>query len=107
MRQEEYVRMMAAAMSERDLQDAVVRMAESLGWKVYHTYDSRRSGPGWPDLVLGRDGRVLFRELKTMKGRVSKDQQEWIGLLAAAGDDVAVWRPDQWHDRTIERELAG
>lgn len=104
-RAEEYAQMMAAGMSEDAFQRQVERLAESLGWKVYHTHDSRRSHRGWPDLVLGRRGRVLFRELKTMKGRTTPDQKQWLELLNAAGHDAAVWRPVQWFDRTIEREL--
>ena len=97
--------MMAAGMPEDAFQRQVEKLAESLGWKVYHTHDSRRSHPGWPDLVLGRHDRVLFRELKTMKGRTTPDQKEWLELLNAAGHDAAVWRPVQLFDRTIEREL--
>ena len=104
-RAEEYAQMMAAGMPEDNFQRQVERLAKSLGWKVYHTHDSRRSHRGWPDLVLGRRGRVLFRELKTMKGRTTPDQKEWLELLNAAGHDAAVWRPVQWFDRTIEREL--
>lgn len=104
-RGEEYAQMMAAGMSEDVFQRQVEKLAESLGWKVYHTHDSRRSHRGWPDLVLGRRGRVLFRELKTMKGRTTPDQKEWLELLNAAGHDAAVWRPVQLFDRTIEREL--
>ena len=59
----------------------------------------------FPDLVLVREDRVLFRELKTMKGRTTPDQKKWLELLNAAGHDAAVWRPVQWFDRTIEREL--
>ena len=104
-RAEEYAQMMADGMSEDVFQKQVEQLAESLGWKVYHTHDSRRSHRGWPDLVLGRRGRVLFRELKTMKGRTTPDQKAWLELLNAAGHDAAVWRPIQWFDRTIEREL--
>ena len=109
MRQDEYVQMMAAGMREKDLQQAVVGLARRAGWLVYHTYDSRRSDPGWPDLVLVHPvrRRLLIRELKTMKGRVSPAQKTWLAALAAVGLDAAVWRPDQWHDRTIEKELAG
>jgi len=62
------------------------------GWLVYHTHDSRRSQPGFPDLVLVRD-RVLYRELKAATGRVSAEQQVWLDRLERAGADAAVWRP--------------
>ena len=63
------------------------------GWMCYHTYDSRRSEPGFPDLVLVRDKVVMFRELKTDKGRLTTAQKNWGDKLTEAGSDYAVWRP--------------
>ena len=73
------------------------------GWRSYHTYDSRRSAPGWPDLVLLRGGVALFRELKLDKGRLTAAQVEWIEALRGAGLDASVWRPRDWE--TICAEL--
>ena len=78
--------------SERDFQREVVKRALIFGWKVYHTYDSRRSAPGFPDLVLVRE-HVIFAELKTAKGTVSKEQEAWIRDLQYANATVYVWRP--------------
>lgn len=79
-------------MTERQFQSQIIMVAKQNGWTVYHTYDSRRSAPGFPDLVLVRD-RVLFRELKTDTGRVSKAQKSWENILTAAGADFKIWRP--------------
>ncbi len=38
--------------AEGDFQAGVVRLAELRGWLVYHTHDSRRSQPEFPDLTL-------------------------------------------------------
>lgn len=103
---DEYHRMMAGQMREKDLQSQVEKLARSCGWLVYHTHDSRRSGPGFPDLVLVRGRRVLWRELKTMKGRASEHQLAWLGALGAAGQDAGIWRPLDWFDGTISKELA-
>lgn len=81
--------------TEKRFQQQVVQLARLNSWTVYHTYDSRRSEPGFPDLVLVRD-RVLFRELKAQDGRLSRHQRIWIGRLKDAGADVEVWRPNQW-----------
>lgn len=79
-------------MREKQFQAQIVRLAKANGWIIFHTYDSRRSAPGFPDLVLVRD-RVLFRELKTDAGRVSKSQMEWGERLTEAGADFKIWRP--------------
>lgn len=85
-------------MLERDFQAKVLELAKLTGWFVYHTFDSRRSEPGFPDLVLvhPRQGRVLFRELKTDTGQLSLHQVKWLQALKDAGADAEVWRPVQW-----------
>ena len=89
------------AASEKEFQALVVECAKLRGWRHYHTHDSRRSPSGFPDLVLVRD-RVLYRELKTERGKVSKDQKEWIGALNAARQDAKVWRPKDWNEILTE-----
>lgn len=103
----EYHAMRASAMTEAQLQAAVVASAKRRGWLVYHTHDSRRSEAGYPDLHLIHPGakRSLFRELKRGNGRVSDAQQTWLDALTAAGCDAAVWRPIHWFDGTIDHEL--
>ncbi len=66
------------ALSERAFQRQIVQLAELMGWRTYHTYDSRRSNPGFPDLVLVRAPRVIFAELKRQRGRVTAAQTEWV-----------------------------
>ena len=44
--------MSKSTLKESDFQRAVIEMARLHGWLVYHTHDSRRSAPGFPDLVL-------------------------------------------------------
>lgn len=58
----------------------------------YHTCDSRRCQPGFPDLVLVRD-RVLFRELKSDTGLMTKAQADWAEKMLKSGADWALWRP--------------
>ena len=97
-------KVMDGAMSEKDWQIQVLDLAQNCGWKAYHTFDSRRSNPGFPDLVLVRGVQVLCLELKTEKGVVSDAQQEWIDKLDKAKRvEAAVARPSNWPD--IERAL--
>jgi len=87
------------AMSEKELQTRVKALAEANGWKVYHTYDSRKSDPGFPDLVLVRGEHVYFWELKTQSGKVTKEQAEWIDALGeAVWWSASVRRPSDWPD---------
>lgn len=90
-------------MTEKQFQSHIVQFAKMRGWLVYHTYDSRRSEPGFPDLVLVRGKRVLFRELKTNKGRLTFHQIKWGKQLRDADSDYDVWRPSMMKD--IHKEL--
>lgn len=83
--------------SERRFQALVVTASTLLGYRVYHTHDSRRSDKGWPDLVLCRPPRLIFAELKSATGKVKKEQREWLDLLGACpGVEQYLWRPADW-----------
>ncbi len=85
------------ALSERAFQRQVVEFAELMGWRTYHTYDSRRSNAGFPDLVLVRPPRVVFVELKRERGRATRDQDLWAALLRACpGVEYYLWKPSDW-----------
>lgn len=99
-------RTLQRACSERELMDAIVEYAERHGWRVWHDNDSRRNAAGLPDLILMREGELLWAELKTERGRVRPEQMDWLRELAEAGEEVYVWRPSEWFDGTIERRLA-
>lgn len=95
-------------MTEPELERAVREQLRLLrGVLGYHTYDARRSPAGFPDWVIVGPGGMLFRELKSGLGRVSKAQQRWLHALAACGQDVAVWRPEDLYSGRIAAELAG
>lgn len=79
-------------MSEKQFQQQVVDMARALGWMAYHTHDSRRSEPGFPDLVLVRE-RIIYAELKSETGKPTLEQLSWMEALKVAGAEVYLWRP--------------
>ena len=81
-------------MTETQFQNKVISLAKQLGWLCYHTYDSRRSQAGMPDLLLIRD-RILYRELKTDTGRLTLAQKVFGKRIVEAGGDYAVWRPSE------------
>ena len=99
----------ARSMTEKQLQASVEELARLLGWLVYHTYDSRRSAPGFPDLVMARDRdrRLIFAELKRERGRCTPDQEDWHNVINMAGTPAYVWRPSDWLSGRIERVLRG
>lgn len=102
----------AAAMSEADLQDAVIASAKIYGWRVAH-FRPARTASGWrtaveghagfPDLVLANGKRVIVAELKSMKGKPSDDQKQWLAALEPLSP--VVWTPREWLDGSIEEEL--
>jgi hypothetical protein len=96
----------AAAMSERDLENGVRRILADLpSLLAYHPWVSVKSKSGYPDWTI--TGRwVMYRELKTAKGRLTKAQEAWHAALANAGADVDVWRPSDLLSGRVARELA-
>ena len=81
------------AVSEKDLQSAVMEQLRRMGWKCYHTFDSRRSEPGYPDLTAVKGSRLMFVEFKTEAGKVKASQIEWLDALIEAHDEVYLVRP--------------
>lgn len=103
--------------SEKAFQQQIIDLARMCGWLAYHTHDSRRSAPGFPDLVLAKPGNqhegyypIVFLEVKTSTGRVRPEQRAWLEALdvdPALGDFVVarVVRPADWP--MIEALLTG
>ena len=90
--------------TEKELTSLVADYAKWYGWLRYHTFDSRRSAPGFPDEVLVRPPRLIFAELKTEKGRTSTAQKHWLETLRLVTNlEVYVWRPSDWPE--IQRIL--
>lgn len=94
-------------MTEAEMQSAVTDALDWARWLWHHETDSRRSRPGYPDLhaVQARTQRVLHVELKTARGRTSREQKMWLtGLFACHRSNpralVGVLRP-QHLDETL------
>lgn len=81
---------------ESEFQSLVVAEAKTRGWKVYHTFDSRRSEPGFPDLIMIRGRRKIAAELKMSGNKPTAAQLDWLSAFHRAGDEIAVWYPHQW-----------
>lgn len=100
------------AISEKELQAHVRSFAEMCGYCVYHTFDSRHSPAGFPDLTLWREtadgkGELVFVELKSEKGRVTLAQQIWLVRLGTVPGVrwAGVIRPSDWFAGKLDSVL--
>lgn len=98
-------------MSERELDDAIYALAAGIDKTpravllAYHTRDSRRSLPGFPDWCFAGARGIMFRECKTQRGHLRLEQSRWLQVLRQAGADADVWRPADLLDGRIANEL--
>ena len=102
----------ASQMTEAELLEQVKAVAQTLGWRLYHAFNSRRSAAGFPDLALVRPPRVIFMELKSEKGRLDTrrrfsprtgralpNQKDWKDAFEACpGVEYYLWRPRHWDE---------
>lgn len=95
--------LMNRAISEKDFQQQIIDLARLNGYLVYHTWNSRHSAAGFPDLVLCHPvtGKLIFAEIKTEGNFASSSQLDWLRALASSGQRVFVWRPGDW-DNIVE-----
>jgi hypothetical protein len=95
-------------MPEYRLQEHVLAAARKLGFHCYHTYYAVRSQPGYPDITLVKNGRLIFVELKRDGKKPRHDQQVWLDALAEVpGCEVYVWRGRDWESGEIVHVLTG
>lgn len=78
---------------ERDFQNHIIWLAKAHGWRYYHTFNSRKSVSGFPDLTLVRGRRLIFAEVKQDTTHPTKTQREWLSALDKTRAEVYVWRP--------------
>jgi hypothetical protein len=90
-------------LTEKSWQQAVTRLLHQHGYHlVYHTYDSRRSPSGFPDVCALHEQPghpLLALELKTDTGQITPAQAAWLAAMeTSSGIRVGVYRP-----RDVER----
>lgn len=109
------VRPLALNVTEAQFTNLVLDVARLFGWRAHHQrpafergkYRSAIQGDvGFVDLVLCNGQRVIFAELKVGKNRPTDAQTRWLTDLREAGQEVYVWRPDDWPEieSTLRRE---
>jgi len=95
-------------LSERDFLSQVIDLAKLFRWKIHHTRPAW-SNKGWrtpiqgdtgfPDLVLVRSPKCIIAELKSEKGKLSPNQEQWLRELSECpGICVCVWKPSQFDE---------
>ena len=83
-------------MLEDDFVEQLRQHCQARHWFFYHTYDSRKSREGFPDVVaISRGGRVLWIEAKRQRGyKISDDQIAVLDRLEAnPANEVILARP--------------
>lgn len=101
--------------TEEELGENVRDAAAKLGWRFLWLRKTYNSSAGILDLLLIpiRDAErrhTLFRELKGYDargrlGQLTDEQRITIDALNAAGDDAALWVPEDWFSGRIADEL--
>ncbi len=88
-----FLRIRKMKIPEKDLQGQVEHLLRLFCWRYYHTWNSRRSVEGFPDLIALRRDRGLVAELKKEGEEPTPEQQNWLDEFEEAGFEVYVWRP--------------
>jgi hypothetical protein len=93
-------------MTEDELQQEVILLAEKYQCRIFHSADSRRDiGRGFPDFVICGRHRVIFVELKSATGELKTEQVNWKYYLLAAGMIWMLWRPRDLANGHVEHVL--
>jgi hypothetical protein len=69
-------------LTESDIQRGVIDLLRTLSFVTYHTWLSKHSEPGFPDVfAVDEQGIIVAVECKGPKGRVTEAQRAWIVKL--------------------------
>lgn len=93
--------------SEAVFMARVIKLLESAGYApelIYHTYNSKRSNPGFCDIVAIRpsDHHRKWIECKAEKGQPSAEQFFWLMELQLGGEDASLLRPSDLQELMAE-----
>ena len=82
--------------SHKQFQAQIVHLAKLAGFEqIYHTWDSRHSPAGFPDLIIIKEGRQIVVELKVGKDNLSAEQYVWLlEFMKVKNTEVYVWWPE-------------
>ena len=78
--------------TENEIQSAIREYLRMRGWYVIRIQQGMGAHRGLSDLIAVKDGRVVFAEIKTPRGRLSEYQERFREEIAAHGGEYAVLR---------------
>ncbi len=78
--------------TETDIRRQVRDYLRIKGWFVFYVLQGLGAYRGIPDLIAVKNGRALFIELKTARGRQSDHQKKFQVDLEAAGGEYILCR---------------
>jgi Holliday junction resolvase len=78
--------------TETDIRRQIQDYLRIRGWFVFYILQGLGAYKGIPDLIAVKNGRVLFIELKTPRGRQSDYQKQFQADLEAAGGEYILCR---------------
>ncbi len=82
-----------------DFQWQIVKYAKLCGWDYQYWWRTLKSPKGFLDLVLVRQPRLIFAEIKIPPDVLSKEQQKWFNIWKQMPQvEVYIWKPDDWND---------
>lgn len=82
-------------MTEAEMYETLRQAAALRKRLIYHSFDSRHSFAGFPDVVIANPPFVHFCELKTKRGTPSPAQEAWLNAFHGCDAVTAgVYRPD-------------
>ena len=87
----------AEGISEKEFQAKVIELVKSYGWMAYHTFDSRRSEAGFPDLLLLRGEEIVVLELKVPPNKATAKQRAWLKAFERAHVGAHLVYPTDWN----------
>lgn len=108
-----------AAMTEAELQEAIIERFDQFGWTWMHIpdrlygmaaqqkrFDAMVGAKGFPDLLaLHPDGVLLVIECKTEDGMPTPEQEEWLRLWGIFLAELWKLIPARYHEAMLDRML--
>ena len=97
-------------MTEGQLQAAIIRYAELMGWRLYHVTNVHKklrshTSVGFPDLHMVRGRRIVYAELKDAKKPRTDAQDEWARAIQKTDAEYYLWRPADWMSGRVDEIL--